>query len=140
MEAIILVNAHTWNYWVVEGKEAGNADIADNPEAKEALQTSSKNSLLLLHNHPSAGTFSGTDFVTFCFNVSLYMMTIVGNDGTVYVLIKDTGFDSGSAMAEYFKLVRENADKKDRVQLAMKTILKNSGDYGLVYKKGRKKL
>jgi hypothetical protein len=43
-------------------------------------------------------------------------------------------------MAEYFKLVRENADKKDRVQLAMKTILKNSGDYGLIYKKGRKKL
>ena len=68
------------------------------------------------------------------------MMTIVGNDGTVYVLIKDTGFDSGYAMAEYFKLMRENVDKKDRVQLAMKTILKNTGDYGLIYKKGRKKL
>ncbi len=140
MEAIILVNAHTWKYWVVEGKEAGNADIADNTDAKEALQTSSKNSLLLLHNHPSAGTFSGTDFVTFCFNASLYMMTIVGNDGTVYVLVKNAEFDSGFAIAEYFKLVRENADKKDRVQLAMKTILKNSGNYGLIYKKGRKKL
>lgn len=34
MEAIILVNAHTWKYWVVEGKEAGNADIADNTDAK----------------------------------------------------------------------------------------------------------
>ncbi len=140
MEAIILVNAHTWTYWVVKGKEAGNADIADNPDAKEALQTSSKNSLLLLHNHPSSGTFSGTDFVTFCFNASLYLMTIVGNDGTVYVLIKDSNFDAGIAMAEYFKLVKENADKKDRVQLAMKAILNNSGDYGLVYKKGRKKL
>ena len=90
MEAIILVNAHTWDYWVVKGKEPGNADIADNLEAKEALQTNSKNSLLLLHNHPSAGTFSGTDFVTFCFNASLYLMTVVGNDGTVYVLIKDS--------------------------------------------------
>lgn len=68
------------------------------------------------------------------------MMTIVGNDGTVYVLIKNAEFDSGFAIAEYFKLVRENADKKDRVQLAMKTILKNSGNYGLIYKKGRKKL
>jgi hypothetical protein len=140
MEAIILVNAHTWKYWVIEGKEAGNADIADNSEAKNALQTSSRNSLLLLHNHPSAGTFSGTDFITFCFNTSLYLMTVVGNDGTVYVLIKNTDFDSGHAMADYFKLVRENADKKDRAQLAMKAILNNSGDYGLIYKKGRKKL
>lgn len=73
-------------------------------------------------------------------NSKNFLISVVGNDGTVYVLIKDTGFDSGSAMAEYFKLVRENADKKDRVQLAMKTILKNSGDYGLIYKKGRKKL
>ena len=78
--------------------------------------------------------------MTFCFNASLYMMTIVGNDGTVYVLIKDTDFDSGFAMAEYFKLVRENVDKKDRVQLAMKSMLKKSSNYGLIYKKGTKNI
>ena len=67
-------------------------------------------------------------------------MSIVGNDGSVYLLIKDTNFDGNKALLEYAKLVAQNADKTDRSRLAMRAILKNPSDYGLIYKKGRKKL
>ena len=142
MEVGILLDIHTWDYWVIEGKNACAVNIKDSIEAFYALTNARKNQLLMMHNHPSTGTFSGEDFKTFCNNDSLYIMTVVGNDASVYILIKTKEFDK-SVLMEYAKLARkyyEMGYKNSNGTLAMKEILKNASGYGLEYKKGRKRL
>lgn len=142
MEAVILLDTHTWDSWIVEGKKDSIVDIKDNPVAKEILDTSTKNSLILLHNHPSTGTFSARDLRTFCNNDSLYIMTAVGNDGSVYVLRKDIGFDPSKVLVEYGKLAEQFKKQgyKYNATEAVKYMLKNDEKYNMSYKKGRKKI
>ncbi|SFC42294.1 hypothetical protein [Butyrivibrio sp. YAB3001] len=142
MEAVILLDSHTWDSWIIKGKKDRIVDIKNNPKAKEVLDTSTKNSLLLLHNHPSTGTFSARDLRTFCNNDSLYIMTVVGNDGSVYVLMKNVGFDPSAVLEEYGRLAEqfEKQGCKYNATEAIKYMLKNAEKYNMSYKKGRKKI
>lgn len=82
-----MINIIDWSAWLIIGN--GNmVETKDNPDAYAVLKSSRKNTLLFMHNHPSTTTFSGTDFKTFCSNDSLYMITVVGNDGSVRALMK----------------------------------------------------
>jgi hypothetical protein len=112
------------------------------PKAEKIQKRDTKNSLILLHNHPSTGTFSAKDLRTFCNNDSLYIMTVVGNDGSVYVLVKDVGFDPSGVLIEYGKLAEQYKaqGKKYNATMAVKYILKNAEKYNMKYKKGRKKI
>ncbi|MCM1243494.1 MAG: hypothetical protein NC314_11690 [Roseburia sp.] len=92
-----------------------------------------------MHNHPSTSTFSGADFKTFCNNDSLYLMTVVGNDGSIRVLTKQNGFDSNTALLYYIELVKKFNMYQNNGTRAMKELLKNCGKIGLSYKVGRKK-
>lgn len=95
-----------------------------------------------MHNHPSTGTFSGEDFKTFCTNDSLYIMTVVGNDGSVYVLVKTKTFKK-DVIVEYTKIAQkyyEMGYKRNNGTMAMREILKNASKYGIEYKKGRARL
>ena len=110
------------------------------PKANQVMQTGRKNSLLLMHNHPSTGTFSGEDFKTFCETDSLYIITVVGNDGSIYVLTKNVNFNKDEALSVYGRLTEKYKDKPNNATLAMREILKNATRYNLSYKFGRKKL
>ena len=81
MEVGILLDIHTWDYWVIDGKKECAVDFKDSLEAFMVLTSARKNQLMMMHNHPSTGTFSGDDFKTFCNNDSIYVMTVIGNDG-----------------------------------------------------------
>lgn len=142
MEAVILLDTHTWDSWVIEGKRDRLVDINDNPKAKEILDTSPKNSLILLHNHPSTGTFSARDLRTFCNNDSIYIMTAVGNDGSIYILRKDVDFNAGEVLLEYGKLAEHYKNKGCLYNAteAINFMLKHAENYNMKYKKGRKKI
>lgn len=98
---------------------------------------------MFIHNHPSTGTFSGEDFKTFCMNKSLYIMSVVGNDGSVYLLIKNYDFDAEKALLAYVRCAKEYYEEghiRNNGTLAIKDILKHASKYGIIYKKGRKGL
>ena len=78
MEVGILVDIHSWEYWVIKGKNPREVEIKNNLEAYGRLIGGYRNQLMFIHNHPSTGTFSGEDFKMFCYHSSLYMMTVVG--------------------------------------------------------------
>ena len=147
MEVVILIDTHTWEEWIVCGKTGCTVDIeadgrqsdGSNP-AYQALLTRPKNSLLLMHNHPGTGTFSGTDFKTFCNNESLYIMTVVGNNGSIYVMKKEFGFRSDVALTAYGNLSAQYKKYRNNGTKAIHRILKNATNYNMSYKKGRKKL
>lgn len=139
MEVARLIDLHTWDYWEIEGKEERIVRLKDNPKAKQAMDTSPKNSLLLMHNHPSTGTFLGEDLKTFCNTDSLYIMAVVGNDGSIYVLIKDVGFDAAEAMRAYGYFAEKYKKYKNNGTRAVRALLKDAKLFGLYYKKGARK-
>lgn len=126
-------------YWVIKGKTQRCVEMKDNKDAYIKMMNSPKNSLLFMHNHPSTGTFSAEDFKMFCNNDSIYAMTVVGNDGGIYVLIKNIGFNPSNALRVYGSLVTgKYMNSKINATLAMRDILNNSNKYSLIYlKKGR---
>lgn len=142
MEVGIILDIHTWDYWVVKGEKDCTVDIRDSTEAFRVLMNARKNQLMMMHNHPSTGTFSGEDFKTFCNNDAIYIMTVVGNDASVYVLVKTKDFDK-KVLIDYAQIAQkyyEMGYKKNNGTMAMKHILKNASKYGIEYKKGRNRL
>ena len=97
---------------------------------------------MLLHNHPSTGTFSARDLRTFCNNDSIYIMTAVGNDGSIYILRKDAGFNASEVLLEYGKLAEHYKEKGYLYNAteAVNFMLKHAENYNMKYKKGRKKI
>lgn len=137
-EVGILIDIITWNTWVIMG-EANEIETRNNPEAYKTMKESRKNTMMFLHNHPSTGTFSGTDFKTFCLNDSLYIMTVVGNDGSLKVLSKLSGFDGGEALAYYSNLATQKyKDYENNGTMAMRELLKNSDKIKVKYEMGGK--
>lgn len=137
-EVGILVDIIKWDTWVILG-DANKIETKNNPKAREVMETSRRNTMMFLHNHPSTGTFSGTDFKTFCLNDSLYVMTVVGNDGCVRGLTKLAGFDSGEALAYYSNLAAEKyKEYKNNGTMAMKELLKNGDKIKIKYEVGGK--
>lgn len=128
----ILVDIIRWDTWIIIG-ESNNIEMKTNPEAYKAMITQGRNTMMFMHNHPSTGTFSGTYFKTFCNNESLYIMTVVGNDGSVKVLIKQNEFNSSDALLYYYDLVKKYNKYENNGARAMKELLKNCDKIGLVY-------
>lgn len=138
-EVGILINTVNWNTWLILG-DANRIETRDNMDAYRELRTSRKNTLLFMHNHPSTSTFSGVDFKSFCNNESLYIMTVVGNDGNVRTLTKMHDFDAHYALKMYDYLATDKYKKYDNNGTrAMREILRDCSKYGLLYKIGGKK-
>ena len=121
----------------MELNDSNEVETRKNPDAYIALKGNRKNTLLFIHNHPSTGTFSGVDFKTFCSNESLYAMTVVGNDGGVYTLVKSQTFNSHDALSYYHDLAMDKyKDYPNNGTMAMKELLKTCEKIGLSYHKG----
>lgn len=143
MEVGILVDIHSWEHFVIKGKTPRKVELKNNLKAYKKLISGYKNQLMFMHNHPSTGTFSGEDFKMFCLHNSLYIMTVIGNDSSVYILTKTFEFNADKAIADYIHLSMQYYNKgyiNNNGTLAIKEILKNAKQYGLIYKKGRKKI
>ena len=143
MEAGILVDIHTWEHFIIKGTSPRKVELKNNLKAYKKLISGYRNQLMFIHNHPSTGTFSGEDFKMFCLHNSLYMMTVIGNDSSVYILTKTFEFNADKAIADYIHLSMQYYNKgykNNNGTLAIKEILKNAKQYGLIYKKGRKKI
>lgn len=137
MEVGILIDIHTWEHWFIMGTN-NEVSINNNPEAHYRLETAHKNQLMFMHNHPSTGTFSGADLKYFCNHDTLYIITALGNDGTIYSLTKTPEFNI-NILAEYERLALEyykKGHKSNNGTLAMKEILSRAKEFGLQYKKG----
>ncbi len=78
----------------------------------------------------------GQDLKTFCNTDSLYIATVVGNDGSVYVLRKEMNFDTEKFLLEYGKLAEKYKRYKNNATRAVAELLKKCKDYGMSYMKG----
>jgi len=68
----------------------GSASAIDIAPHLNAMKTDRQ--YVHIHTHPSSSAFSDTDARTFVFNSQIKVMTVVGNDGTWYILSKRVDF------------------------------------------------
>lgn len=96
----MLVKLINWEYITICGTENG-ISLASIPQARELVCTAPKNSLLFLHNHPKNTTFSETDLESFLTADSIWMVTVVCNNGRQFFLSKTVQFDKFQALVYY---------------------------------------
>jgi len=139
-EVAIIIDIIHWKTEVIIGK-LNHIALKSNPDAYRMIKQSAKNTILAMHNHPSTSTFSGVDFKTFCDNKSIFVMTIVGNDGSVQVMGKQYNFDGDLAKLKYGNIADQYKNKGyiNNGTMAMRYVIKNPNEFNILYKHGGKK-
>ena len=123
----ILWNLDTDETILILGEENGIC-VGKDERALQMIKYAPVNSLVFLHNHPRNGMFSSKDINTFLDRASLYAMTAVCNDGTIYMMCKDENFSPVLVAEEY------NQHKNEGQYSGIKHIARIAKSLGLVYR------
>lgn len=133
-----LVNLHTWDVELLIGT-VQSVDLKADPKLFQKIVCSRKNTYMFAHNHPSTATFSAEDFKVFCKYSSFYLMSVVGNDGSVYIMKKEADFKPDDALEYYYRRARYYKRQGEcyTATCAMQDLLRNAADFGIYYRKER---
>lgn len=87
-----------FNRWVHELGDEFGVNPSRNPEAFSILKASQDKEVLYLHNHPSTNKFSFMDIFTFINDDRIKIMSVITNQGEVYLLNKNEDYSYTKAM------------------------------------------
>lgn len=107
------------------------------PEARAIWIEAKYNELMYLHNHPSTNVFSLADIITFIRYAKIKIMSVVTNQGEVYILCK-SGVYNYEAIAPIMDDIAEKykanvLTAEDAVSAFLKRCIKG----GIIYVKGK---
>lgn len=112
-----------------------SVDIQKSPEACGILMSARKKNVALLHNHPSTNKFSLSDIFVFLRYAQISTLSVVTNQGAVYILHKTSDFDYqktvGLLKQLYDRYHTEGLCHDDAVQI----FLQECGKGGISYVK-----
>lgn len=106
-----------------------------NPFAVSVIGNSPKYSLVYMHNHPSTNTFSLADIDTFVCDGVIKTMSVVTNQGEVYVINKTSSFSYDKARHLMRDINRLLPDDKNIGHNFVKEFLKRCDEGGIEYGK-----
>ena len=75
--------------------------MKSNQAARIKMECAPKNSLIFLHNHPRNSCFSEIDLYSFMTADPIYMISVIGNNGRQFFLIKMEDYDKEKALKYY---------------------------------------
>ncbi|MCM1166435.1 MAG: hypothetical protein NC299_13395 [Lachnospiraceae bacterium] len=133
-EVLFISSLDFISYVTVFGSEH-TVEPGRNPFAVSVAANSPKYSLVYMHNHPSTNTFSLADIDTFVCDGVVKVMSVVTNQGEVYVLNKTTDFDYDKARRLLFDINASLPDDKDIGHNFVKEFLKRCSEGGMEYGK-----
>ena len=110
-------------------------DVRADTLSNHILVSQKSVAVVILHNHPSAQTFSIQDIRFFIEFSSLEVMVVVSNQGTIHYLYKDKQYDFHKAFAlfkEFAAKATKNLTVKEHYDIAL-SFLKQCGETGLFY-------
>lgn len=92
---------------------------------------------IVLHNHPDCGTFSFGDLEGFARRDNLKIMIAVGNNGSVYLVEKTTGYNGTPFMKKVKQMEGEDEWKASpqKAHEIIDTFLQEVNVYGVSYRK-----
>lgn len=119
----------------VLGDEFG-VNPGENPFAAAIINNAKSKSLMFLHNHPSTNTFSVADIDTFVCEPTIKVMSVVTNQGEVYILNKLENFDYNIVRNLLKNIYNEFSGEIDNKKFVMK-FLKCCKKGGIEYAKSK---
>ena len=125
-------------YYTILGSMNG-INMNDKNEVKQLVTYGSICSIAVLHNHPRNGLFSSKDIHSFADYDSIYLMTAVCNDGTIYMMRKEQNFNP-LLLVEYYnygvtKYITENNTTNTKPYYSgIKYVAKHAKKIGITYK------
>lgn len=122
-----------WNLCNIDEvyKIQGNVNgirLSDDIKLYRFMKYAPQCSIVIMHNHPRNGLFSGADLISFSNFKSIYAMTAVCNDGTIYMMKKTEKF-SPFLLLKYY-----NESIGNGMYSGMKNVAKNANKIGIVYR------
>ena len=113
-----------------------NVSPGKNPFAVSVIINAERQSLVYLHNHPSTNIFSIGDIDTFICEGAIKIMSVVTNQGRVYVMNKSAEYDYNRARMLMAKIYESFKDAKeiDNNEF-VKRFLKRCDEGGIEYAK-----
>lgn len=133
-EVLFISNLDFTSYVTVLGSEH-TVEPGKDPFAVSVIANSPKYSLVYMHNHPSTNTFSLADIDTFVCDGVIKTMSVVTNQGEVYVINKTSSFSYDKARHLMRDINRSLPDDKNIGRNFVKEFLKRSGEGGIEYGK-----
>ena len=129
------------------GTEAGAVYTLDMHLIKQLIGHNAEQSIALphcseayisIHTHPSSEVFSPADLDSFFYNENMLGMTVVGNSGNVYAVIKSDQYDGflfGTAYLDMSVKLEEAIKDQDadRYIGLIKNLLKGAAQYGIEF-------
>ena len=112
-------------------------DPSSNPEAVKLMRTSARNEMAYLHNHPSTNRFSLVDIHTFLVHAQIGTMSVVTNQGEVYVLHKTRKYDYNKAREIFDTICADFLANKLSHNEAVDRFVKEAAKGGIEYGKSR---
>ncbi len=125
-------------YYTILGSMNG-INMNDKNEVKQLVTYGSICSIAVLHNHPINGLFSSKDIHSFADYDSIYLMTAVCNDDTIYMMRKEQNFNP-LLLVEYYnygvtKYITENNTTNTKPYYSgIKYVAKHAKKIGITYK------
>jgi hypothetical protein len=129
-EVLKIWNTYTDEVLDVFGTE-NKVNVDVNPATFGMIRSALKNELAYIHNHPSTSGFSCADMMTFLKNDEIGLMTVVTNQGEVYLLKKEEDFN----LEETDSFIRELYKKNLNEYEVFTEFLKKGKKVGVVYEK-----
>ena len=105
-----------------------SVDIEADADSYHWLRAKPERSIMLLHNHPGQSYFSLQDVVAFSQNPAIGVMSIVTNQGNVWMISKTSKFNRD---AVFDKLLSHRDAIEDEWDGIIDKLLKSGYDYGI---------
>lgn len=117
---------------VVLGDEF-SVQTGSSPEAMGIFSIAATGEIMYLHNHPSTNNFSLTDIATFLRESQIGLLSVVTNQGTVYILHKNKNYSFQGAATLFTPIVLKYQKKLIGHNEAVKAFLKICEQGGIDY-------
>ena len=95
---------------------------------------------IAIHNHPSGNTISDEDIILFVGNSNMQILTVVGNDGSTFLVEKTLEYDGMEFLRYMQNEISRNPDYKKSPENFvdfMERLLRGGRSYGVRYFKGK---
>ncbi len=135
-EVLTLLSMDTRNSVRILGTETGVSPLS-HPEGYSAISAAKSYTLAFLHNHPSTNNFSLADIVTFVQAKEIGIMSVVTNQGEVYLLRKNTEFSYQKVLEVATKAYNAYNSRAASHDEAVKMFLKDCTKWGVSYERSK---
>lgn len=134
-EVLMISDLSFSSYVTIQGEEF-KVSPGENPFAVSFISHAQDYSLAYLHNHPSTNNFSLGDIDTFVCERAIKMMSVVTNQGDVYIINKTADYSFQKAR-QLLNEIRATFDDEIDDKEFVKRFLKKSKRGGIEYVEGK---